>query len=182
MTRPATDQSGRANPNELPAYARDLLDLVEADDALEALEEARHETYGLFRGLEEDAVAGVRYADGKWTIKEIVGHLVDVERILVYRALSIARGDERPLRGFDEDAYMVHADFEARTLGSLLDEHDAQRWATLAFARGLPDDAWRRTGTANGESLTVRGILFFLAAHELHHHRVVRERYLPLLG
>ncbi|MCG8458360.1 MAG: DinB family protein, partial [Holophagales bacterium] len=119
---------------------------------------------------------------GKWTVKEILGHLVDDERIFAYRALCVARGDETPLPGFDENAYMRYAAFEKRPLPELLDEYRAVRAASISFFRGLDRESWLRKGMVNGYEASVRGLAFHIAGHELHHHRVLEERYLPRLG
>ena len=118
---------------------------------------------------------------GKWTPKEILGHLVDDERIFVYRALSVARGDEGPLPSFDENLFVETSGFESRSLPSLLGEYRAVRAATLAFFESLPEAAWNRRGVVTDYETSVRGMAFHIAAHELHHLRVLRERYLPLM-
>ncbi|MEM9552719.1 MAG: DinB family protein [Acidobacteriota bacterium] len=174
--------TGRPEPGEYAPYAGDDFAWVPEDDALAALEGALQGTLERLRPLSDARVAGVRYADGKWTIKEIVGHLADDERIFLYRALCVARGEPRPLPGFDENAYMAAAQFEQRDLHDLLDEVEATRRASIAFFAGLPVDAWLRAGDVNGYRATVRGLAFHIAAHERHHHRVLDARYLPLLG
>ena len=128
--------------------------------------------------VDERRASKFRYAPRKWTIKQVVGHLSDDERIVVYRMLCLARGDSRVLRGFDEKAYMRRSGFGDRTLSDLLAELRAVRASTVAFLRGLPADAWMRSGVVNGYPATVRGLAFHLAGHELHHRRILRERYL----
>jgi hypothetical protein len=175
MSRPP---SGRPQPGEYAAYAAEEVALVQGDDAADALAAQLPETLALLRGIDERRATKFRYAPRKWTIKQIVGHLSDDERIFVYRMLCLARGDRRVLRGFDEKAYMRRAGFNERPLVDLLEELASVRASTLAFLRGLPPDAWARGGVVNGYPATVRGLAFHVAGHELHHRRILRERYL----
>lgn len=175
-------RSGRPAPGEYADYAQDDFDRVEGDDAVAVLAAAAGETLGLLEPLDETAVAGATYAPGKWTIKEIVGHLFDDERIFAYRALAVARGDETKLPGFDEKLYVTAADFEDRTLTDLLAEYRSVRQASLALFAGIPAAAWQRRGTVNDYRASTRGLAFHIAAHEHHHLRVLRERYLPRLA
>ena len=158
------------------------IDEVPGNDAVAALEDASRRTLGLLEPLAETAVDGLTYAPGKWTLKEVVGHLADDERIFAYRALCLARGDTRELSGFDENRYNAVAGFEQRSLASLLAEYQSVRQATLTLFLGLPTEAWLRRGVVNGYVATVRGLAFHIAGHELHHLRVLRERYVPRLG
>lgn len=121
---------------------------------------------------------GFRYAPGKWSVREVVGHMIDAERVFSYRALRFARGDETPLAGFDEKAYVAAADFSARSLEELGGELAHLRRANVAFLRGLGPDAWSRRGAANGVSFTVRALAFIMAGHVEHHMQVLRKRYL----
>lgn len=127
-----------------------------------------------------EARADHRYAEGKWSIKQVVGHLSDAERIFSYRALRIARGDQSPLASFDENAYAETAGSDRRTLSALAAELKVVREATIALFNSLPDDAWIRTGTASGKTVSVRALAYITAGHAEHHLRIVRERYLGL--
>ena len=124
-----------------------------------------------------DARAEHRYAPGKWSVKEVVGHLADTERIFTYRALRVARGDTTPLPGFDENAFVAHGGFARRTLGDVAAELEIVRRATIAFFAGLGDDALLRQGTANGAPVTPRAVAYVIAGHERHHAAILRERY-----
>jgi hypothetical protein len=170
--------SGRPLPGEFAAYAAPDLDAVEGDDAVAALEAQAERTLALLSPLTDEQVRGRRYAPGKWTLKEVVGHLVDDERIFAYRLLCVARGDTRPLAGFDERAYVSGARFEAQPLAALLREYRAVRAATIALLEGLPPEAWQRRGIVNGYEASVRGLAFHIAGHELRHFRALRDRYL----
>jgi hypothetical protein len=135
------------------------------------------DTVTLLRNRTEEQALGA-YAPGKWTMKEVIGHLIDVERVMSYRALLIARGDTTPLAGFDENTYVPAGQFNQRALASLLSEFTAVRRATVAQLAGLPEDAWLRAGTANDAAVTVRGIAWIIAGHELHHRALLVERYM----
>jgi hypothetical protein len=169
--------SGRPRTGEFATYTTDDIAFVEGDDAVAALTRQGAETIAFFETLDDAAIAGFRYAPGKWTLKEILGHLSDDERIMAYRALCIARKDARALPGFDENEYVAATDFDARTLASLIAEYRTARDASVAFFESLTADEWQRTGTVNGYTASVRGLAFHMAGHELHHLRVIRERY-----
>ncbi|HEX5726419.1 MAG TPA: DinB family protein, partial [Longimicrobiaceae bacterium] len=142
-----------------------------------AAEAQRTGVPALLRGLPE-ALHGHRYAEGKWSIREVAGHLADTERIITYRALRIARGDATPLPGFDENAYVAAAGFDARPLESLVAEWEAVREATLAFFRSVDAEAAARRGTANDNAVSVRALAHIVAGHAEHHLEILRTRYL----
>jgi uncharacterized damage-inducible protein DinB len=170
--------SGRPAAGEYVDYAADDISAVSGDDAVAALRQQGNDLIASFSDLSDADVAGLTYAPGKWTFKEVLGHLVDDERIFAYRALCIARSDRHELPGFDENAYVAASVFERRSLGSLLAEYRAVRDASLAFFASLTADEWLRRGTVNGYEASVRGLAFHVAGHELHHMRVLEERYL----
>lgn len=172
--------SGRPEDGEFAAYAKPDIDRVAGDDAVAALTAQRRQTVLLIEPLDEGSVRGLTYAPGKWTLKEVLGHLADDERIFAYRALCIARGDARPLPSFDERTYVASSRFEARPLASLLAEYRAVRQATLSLLEGVPAEAWRRRGVVGDYSASVRGLAFHIAGHELRHLRALREKYLRL--
>jgi hypothetical protein len=171
--------TGRPHPGEYGDYAHADIEAVEGSDALAALIRQREQTLALFRQFGENG-GHITYAADKWTVKQVLGHLADDERIFAYRALCVARGDARPLPGFDENAYSRAARFERLSLVELLGDYEAVRTASLTLFRGLDPEAWLRRGTVNGYSATPRGLAFHIAGHELHHHRIIRDRYLPL--
>jgi len=170
-------KSGRPAEDEYAEYAKSDIDFVQGDDAVAALRMQETIVIDYFDSFTEEAANGLTYAQGKWTLKQVLGHLVDDERVFQYRALCIARGDERPLAGFDENDYMAASNFESRTIEDLLAEYRAVRHATVTLFAGLPEEAWSRRGSANGHEVTVRGLAFHIAGHELHHLRILRERY-----
>jgi uncharacterized damage-inducible protein DinB len=166
----------RPEPGEYPPFYAPYVAAVPDGDVIAALERQGAALHALLHGL-DDARAGHRYGPGKWSIKEVLGHVTDAERIFAYRLLCIARGDATPLPGFDENAYVPTSGADARSMDSLLDEFDAVRRATLTLLRGLPDAAMTRTGTANGKPVSARAIPYILAGHAEHHLGVLRERY-----
>jgi hypothetical protein len=121
--------------------------------------------------------AGHRYAPGKWSVREVIGHLCDAERIFAYRLLRIARGDGTPLAGFDENAYVPAGSFESRELNALIKEWMATRDSTIALVRGLPADAWTRRGTANGTNVSAAALAYIILGHVEHHLGILRDRY-----
>jgi hypothetical protein len=118
-----------------------------------------------------------RYADGKWSVREIAGHLIDGERVFGYRAFCIARGETQNLPGFDQNEYMLTAPYDGIELEDLLAEFRLVRLANIAMLRSLDGASWDRTGTANDNQITVRALAFIMAGHVRHHMGVLRERY-----
>ncbi len=167
--------SGRPLPGEYAAYAADDIAFVAGEDAVAALVAQARDVLALLETAGEERIT---YAPGKWTLKEVIGHLIDDERIFAYRALCVARGDRKPLPGFDENEYVAATNFEARSIASLAAEYRAVRDASVAFFQSLTMDEWLRRGIVNEYVASVRGLAFHVAGHELHHLRVIRERYL----
>jgi hypothetical protein len=130
----------------------------------------------LCAGLTESG-AMFRYAEGKWTIKEVIGHLLDTERVYAYRLLRISRGDVTELPGFDETTYASQGQFNLRSVEELVSEFTLQRASTLALVNGIPPAAWPRVGTANGFRTSARALVYIILGHTAHHCRVLRERY-----
>ena len=170
--------SGRPEDGEFADYAKADIDLVAGDDAAAALRAQLAETLALLSPLEEDFAGTHTYAPGKWTLKQIVGHLADDERIFTDCALRVARGDETPQPGFDEKRYVENAGFERRSFADLLAEYRAVREAAMRLFSTFTREAWLRRGDVNGYAASTRGLVFHIAGHELHHLRIVRERYL----
>ena len=170
--------SGRPAFGEYAAYAHTDICMVEGDDIAESLRRQIQRTLAILQGVPEDFATTYRYAPDKWTIKEIVGHLSDDERIFSYRLLCVARNDRRYLPGFDEKHYATYGAFNARSYVNLLVELQAVRRSTIALIEGLPAAAWDRRSMVNGYSATARGLAFHLAGHELHHLRIIESKYL----
>ena len=170
----------RPEPGEYAAYYAGYVAHVPDGDVVELLRAQIRETVEFLAGIPEER-AGHRYAPGKWSIREVVGHMADVERIMAYRALRIARGDRTPLPGFDENAYVPAANFDVRTLDSLARELEAARRSTVAFLETLDAEVAARRGTVNNLEVTARALAYIIAGHERHHVKILRERYLKEL-
>ncbi|MGH7552481.1 MAG: DinB family protein [Longimicrobiales bacterium] len=127
-------------------------------------------------GLDESG-AMFRYAEGKWTVKEVIGHLLDTERVFAYRLLRISRGDVTAMPGFDERRYVPEGQFNLRRVSELFSEFKLQRASTLALANGIPSAAWPRCGTANGFRTSARALVYIILGHSAHHLEILRERY-----
>lgn len=168
---------GRPEKNEFAPHALVYIGHVYSDDVIQVLREQIGKTTALLRPLSEER-ALFAYAPGKWTVKQTIGHMSDTERVLSYRVLRIARGDKTPLPGFEQDEYVPNAGSNERSLEDLVHELIAVRESTLALVRGLPVEAWDRAGLASGFSVTVRGLVFTIAGHELHHFNILQDRYL----
>jgi len=164
-----------------PAFAAEIGLVPDVPDFVAMLAEQREETTAL-AGWFGESNAGLRYAPGKWTVRETVGHLADVERVLSYRMLRFLRGDATPLARFDHDAYVPAGGFEARTLASVLAELRAVRGATMALLVDAPPAAFARGGPVGAGSITAAALAYLIAGHERHHQALLRTRYLPLLG
>jgi DinB superfamily len=171
------ERSIRPSPDEYARFYAGYVSQVPDGDVLELLEQGRGETHRLLGRL-SDAQAGHRYAPGKWSIKGVVGHVTDAERVFAFRALWFARGDASPLPGWEQDDWFGLSGFDALSLQELLAGYDAQRDATLSLLRSLPAEAWSRRGTASGNPVTVRALAWIAAGHERHHLNILRERYL----
>jgi uncharacterized damage-inducible protein DinB len=169
--------SNRPDESEYTPYFEKYVALVPEGDIVEILSQQGEETLALLRSIDE-AHAGYRYAPDKWSIKQVVGHINDTERIFAYRALRFARGDSTPLPGYEQDDYARNGDFDARTLADLAAEFASIRAATVALLRSLDADAMHRRGKANDNEVSVRALAHIIAGHELHHVQVLRTRYL----
>ncbi len=162
-----------------PFYER-YISLVPSGDLLETLDLQPREWKALLVGLTAPQ-SEFRYEPGKWSIKEALGHVTDTERIFAYRALRIARGDQTPLSGFEQDDYVKEGNYSSRILTDLLEEFSAVRQSTLTLFRSLSPENWTRRGNANQKEVTVRALGFITAGHAHHHRVILEQRYLPTL-
>jgi uncharacterized damage-inducible protein DinB len=168
----------KPQPGEYPAYAIQYIGLLPNDGLLlQHLWDNLQTTIRLILALSEEQLH-YRYAQDKWTIKEILGHIIDDERIYVYRALRFARNDPTEIPGFDPDHYVLYAGSNERSVKDLLQELTVVRQATIAFFSSVEDDAWIRMGIANGNQVSVRALAYHIAGHELRHINIIQERYL----
>lgn len=172
MTNPALDRFGNTIPEWYAGYVRSIGDR----SFLEVLDESIKTVTQLIERLPPESLA-YAYADGKWTVAEVLLHLIDCERIFTYRALRIARGDTTPLPGFDENQYVPNSHASSRTAESLLQEYLAVRRSTLSLFQNMDPSALQRCGTANGHPFSVEMIGTIIAGHELHHLGVLKSKY-----
>jgi hypothetical protein len=166
----------RPKADEHSAYFSRYIDRVPDGDLIGLLESQFADTLALLRRVPRDR-EDFAYADGKWTVKEVVGHLSDCERVFAYRALCFARKDPTELASFDENAWVANAGFGRRSLADIVDEFNAVRQSTLRLAKSLNAEELQRRGVANGNPASVRALFYIIAGHERHHAGLFRERY-----
>lgn len=166
------------HPSDYAPYYRPYIEAIDENaDLFEELEISLHAFIRMVRDIPMELI-DYRYAPGKWTIKDIIQHLIDAERVFAYRALRIGRGDTTPLAGFDENDYADDAMAHKRTINELLSEFSEVRFATLSLFRSLGDERLYRKGTASGYGVTAVALGFMILGHQKHHQKVYRERYL----
>lgn len=163
--------------SEYSPYYQPYIDRVGAGDVLEILKVNCEAIDAFMRTIPDDRLS-FQYAEGKWTIKQILLHMIDTERVMCYRALCIARMDQIELLGFDHDAYVDSSHAKKRSMKSLLNEYKAVRSATVALYASFNEQAWLRKGKASGSSVSVRALAFIIAGHEKHHVELIRSLYL----
>lgn len=162
---------------EYGAHFAGYIQLVHDQPLIPTLEGQVHELEELLTPVTE-AQGSYRYASGKWSIKEVIGHMNDTERIMTYRLLRVARGDATPLPGFDEKLFVLGAEFEQQTIKQLLTEAKITRQATLLLLDSIQEEAWQRSGVVSSHPITARALAYLTAGHWQHHRNVIEERYL----
>jgi hypothetical protein len=172
--------SSKPSTTEVAPYFNRYVDLVAEADFAAALA-GQPADYQAALGSLSAEQAGFRYAPGKWSIREVVGHVIDAERVFGYRALCIARGETVSLPPFDQDAYVVNSGHDGCALVDLLDEFRFVRQGHLALFEHLDQAAWERTGTVNQNAISVRGLAYIIAGHAQHHAKILKERYTAAL-
>ncbi len=173
---PAASPIVRPGPGEYAPYYDRYISLVPGCDILGTLDSQRRQAMLLLSGRDESD-GDFRYAPDKWSAKEVLGHVCDTERIMSYRALRIARGDRTPIEGFEQDDYVRNSPFGQRPMAEVIEDYIAVRRATLTLLRNLDDAAWARRGIANKNEISVRALAYLIAGHELHHRRILEEKY-----
>jgi uncharacterized damage-inducible protein DinB len=176
VVTPATLAIARPEPGEYAPYYDRYISLVTGSDILATLDAQRRQTMTLLCGRDDDD-GDFRYAPDKWTAKQVLGHLCDTERIFAYRVLRIARGDQTPIEGYEQDDYVRNGPFAQLPLSEIIEDYIAVRRATLTLLRNLDEPAWTRRGVANKNEVTVRALAYIIAGHELHHRRILEEKY-----
>jgi hypothetical protein len=169
VRRPAPDE-------HIPYYSKYISRVREGEDVLAVLEEQPRQLEAFFAAVSEDQ-GGFRYEPGKWSVREVMGHLIDVERVFGFRAYCFSRGEAQPLPGVDFEAYAANGDYDRRTLVSLLKEFGDLRHSQAALFRSLSEDAWSRMGTADGNPMSVRALAYVLAGHVRYHTQLLKDRY-----
>jgi len=168
---------GRPEPAEHVPYYASYIALVPGEDPLTAFDSETAATRGLLESIPGEKSLH-RYAPGKWSIRESVLHVLDCERVWAYRALRFGRADAAPLAGFESDAWVLPSLADARPWPSILEEYAAVRRASVALFRGLPSEAWLRSGTTDGKRTSVRALAYIILGHDIHHRNLLRDRYL----
>jgi hypothetical protein len=166
----------RPEKNEYHRYYETYVSLVEETDVVAALIEQTHDLRNMLAGVTEERSL-FRYAEDKWSVKELLGHLIDGERIFSYRALRISRDDKTPLEGFEQDGYIENSNFDATRFADLVEEFMLVRQSNILFFRNLTDEMWLRTGTASDSAISVRALAYIMVGHVRHHANILRERY-----
>jgi DinB superfamily len=169
---------GRPENSEAAAYYFTYINQIGSGDIVAILEQQLYETAALFSSISEGASL-YRYAPDKWSLRQVMNHITDAERMFAFRALWFARGFEAPLPGFDQNIGVAGANADAIPWNAQTEEFRQVRRATASFFRNLSPDAWMRTGVADGNQFTVRALSYIIAGHFAHHVAIVRERYLP---
>ena len=167
----------RPQPAEYDPYYQKYISLVPENDIVPALEMQMDEFTERLKGVPEEK-GTFTYADGKWTIKEVLSHLIDGERIFAYRVLRIARGDRTPIEGFEQDGYIENSHANQRSILELLEEFKLLRRANVIFFESLEADDWTRVGIANNVEISVRSLAWIMVGHIRHHCAILNERYL----
>jgi uncharacterized damage-inducible protein DinB len=176
VVSPATFVVARPEPGEYAPYYDRYISLIAGTDILGTLDAQRRQMLLLLSGRDESD-GDFRYAPDKWNAKEVLGHVCDTERIFAYRALRIARGDETPMSGFEQDDYVRNGPFANAPMAEIVEDYIAVRRATLTLLRNLEEAAWTRRGTANNNAVSVRALAYTIAGHEVHHRRILEEKY-----
>jgi hypothetical protein len=168
--------SGRPENSEHAVFYGRYIDRVPEDDIVPVLDQQREELRALFGSLSTEQEI-FRYEPAKWSVRQVVGHLVDAERIFGIRAFCFSRGEAQSLPGFEENSYVAASTYDRVSLPSLLAELDLTRSSNLAVFRRLDEDAWHRVGTASGHPISVRALAYAIAGHVRHHFQILAERY-----
>ncbi len=166
----------RPEPGEYAAYYGRYISLMSGSDILGTLDVQRREMLILLSGRDESD-GDFRYAPNKWSAKEVLGHVCDTERIFAYRMLRFSRADRTPIEGFEQDDYVRNGPFAKIAFSEVIEDYIAVRRATLTLLRNLDEQAWKCRGMANKNEVTVRALAYITAGHELHHRRILEEKY-----
>lgn len=165
----------KPQPDEFPPFAAGYVSLVNTPDVISLLKQLKHSTYDMFSRMSEEKAMHT-YAEGKWTLKEVLGHIIDTERTFSYRALVFSRVSIE-LPGFDQDVYIANTNFNDQSIQELASEYKAVRESTIFLYKAFTAEQLTRKGIASGYPVSVRGLVYMTAGHELHHLKLIKERY-----
>ena len=169
----------RPSAHEYPAYFDRYISLVPEGEILTTLNKQAETTIGFLSNLSEE-VSAYRYEPGKWSVKEVIGHVIDTERVFNYRALCFARGDQSKLPSFDQDKFAAAANYKDRSLLDIIDEYGILRRYTISLYRTFNPEDMQKLGSASDYRLSIGSIAFILAGHEIHHVKIIKDRYLRI--
>ena len=167
----------RAETHEFAPYYNTYVSLIEGNEVLPVLDAQSAELRAAVAGMAEEK-GTYTYESGKWTIKELLSHIIDGERIFAYRILRISRGDETPIEGFEQDDYIATSNANNRSFDDMLDEFELNRRSNILMVKNIGDEGSKRIGTASGNPISVRAMTYIMAGHVTHHLRILKERYL----
>ncbi|MFM9905802.1 MAG: DinB family protein [Pyrinomonadaceae bacterium] len=167
----------RPETNEFAPYYNIYISLIEDGEVIPVLDAQPDELRSVFSDVPEEK-GTFAYEAGKWTVKEVLSHLIDGERMFAYRILRVSRGDETPIEGFEQDGYIENSNANNRSFAELIEEFDLQRRSNMLLINNLSDEGSRRIGTASDKSVSVRALTYIMAGHVQHHLGILKERYL----
>jgi len=167
----------KPNPGDYAPYYERYISLLPDDDIISILEVQKKTSEEFLKTLSEEQ-GNISYAEGKWTIKEVIGHIIDVERVMAYRALSFSRNEEQSLPGFEQDDYITNSNYSQRSVEDLINEFKAVRNANLIMFKSFSDEMLNRSGIASYNKVTVLALIYIIAGHEKHHIKILKEKYL----
>ena len=167
----------RPETNEFAPYYNNYISLIEGDNVMKVLNSQVAEIRSIFADVPEEK-GTYAYAEDKWTVKELLSHLIDGERIFAYRILRISRGDKTPIEGFEQDDYIENSNANSRSFADLLGEFELQRQSNLLMVNSISDEASKQMGTASDKPVSVRALTYIMAGHVTHHMNILNERYL----
>ena len=170
-------ESGKPEASEFAESYGRYVGKIEGTDVLAVLEQQLDSTLALLRGIDQ-SLADFRYEPGKWSVKEVIGHMIDCERVFAYRALVFSRNDQTALPGFDQDKWAEYVNYSNLAIADIINEFEIIRRATILVFRHMQPDAWTRRGNANGKDMTTRSAAFIIAGHVQHHTEILKTRYL----
>ncbi len=167
----------RPQKGDYADHYHNYIEMVEGEDIVQVLEDHLQTFENFYSSITEEQ-GEFAYAQGKWTIKEVIGHVIDAERIMAYRALAFSRAEEQALPGFEQDEYVANSNFGERKLDDLINEFKTLRTSNIALFKSFSEKQFNRKGTASGNEVSVLALAFIIAGHELHHQKILKERYL----